>query len=117
MIALGIEGTAHTLGIGIVTEKRVLANVFDTLTTERGGIHPKEAAEHHARLLKPLLKKALQTAGITMEDVDVIAFSQGPGLGPALRVVGEGFSYKVQQANRWSKPLHSPRRDNQDVRR
>ncbi|WP_297516238.1 bifunctional N(6)-L-threonylcarbamoyladenine synthase/serine/threonine protein kinase [Thermococcus sp.] len=87
MIALGIEGTAHTLGIGIVTEKEVLANVFDTLTTEKGGIHPKEAAEHHARLLKPLLRKALQTAGITMEDVDVIAFSQGPGLGPALRVV------------------------------
>lgn len=89
MIALGIEGTAHTLGIGIVTEKRVLANVFDTLTTEKGGIHPKEAAEHHARLLKPLLRKALETAGITMEDVDLIAFSQGgPGLGgPALRVV------------------------------
>jgi len=87
MIALGIEGTAHTVGVGIVTEKKVLANVFDTLTTEKGGIHPKEAAEHHARLLKPLLRKALQTAGITMEDVDVIAFSQGPGLGPALRVV------------------------------
>jgi len=87
MIALGIEGTAHTLGIGVVTEREVLANVFDTLTTERGGIHPKEAAEHHARLLKPLLKKALQTAEITMEDVDVVAFSQGPGLGPALRVV------------------------------
>lgn len=87
MIALGIEGTAHTLGIGIVTEKSVLANVFDTLTTEKGGIHPKEAAEHHARLLKPLLRKALETAGVTMEDVDLIAFSQGPGLGPALRVV------------------------------
>ena len=87
MIALGIEGTAHTLGIGLVTEKKVLANVFDTLTTETGGIHPKEAAEHHARLLKPLLQRALETARITMEDVDLIAFSQGPGLGPALRVV------------------------------
>ncbi|MFA4646922.1 bifunctional N(6)-L-threonylcarbamoyladenine synthase/serine/threonine protein kinase [Pyrococcus kukulkanii] len=87
MIALGIEGTAHTLGIGIVTENEVLANVFDTLTTEKGGIHPKEAAEHHARLLRPLLRKALNEAKITLEDVDVIAFSQGPGLGPALRVV------------------------------
>ncbi|AHF81166.1 bifunctional N(6)-L-threonylcarbamoyladenine synthase/serine/threonine protein kinase [Thermococcus paralvinellae] len=87
MIALGIEGTAHTLGIGIVTEKKVLANVFDTLTTEKGGIHPKEAAEHHAKLMKPLLKKALQEANISIEDVDVIAFSQGPGLGPCLRVV------------------------------
>ncbi|MDK2869942.1 MAG: N6-L-threonylcarbamoyladenine synthase [Pyrococcus sp.] len=87
MIALGIEGTAHTLGIGIVTENKVLANVFDTLKTEKGGIHPKEATEHHAKLLKPLLRKALEEAGVSMEDIDVIAFSQGPGLGPALRVV------------------------------
>lgn len=87
MIALGIEGTAHTLGIGIVTEDKVLANVMDTLTTERGGIHPKEAAEHHAKLMKFLLKRALQEAEISIEDVDVIAFSQGPGLGPCLRVV------------------------------
>ncbi|KPU64099.1 UGMP family protein [Thermococcus sp. EP1] len=87
MIALGIEGTAHTLGIGVVTEKEVLANVFDTLTTEKGGIHPKEAAEHHAKLLRPLLKKTLKEARVSIEDVDVIAFSQGPGLGPALRVV------------------------------
>ncbi len=87
MIALGLEGTAHTLGIGIVTENEVLANVFHTLTTEKGGIHPKEAAEHHARLLKPLLGKAIEEAGITMDDVDLVAFSQGPGLGPALRVV------------------------------
>lgn len=87
MIALGIEGTAHTLGIGIVTERKVLANVFDTITTEKGGIHPKEAAEHHAKLMKPLLKKALQEAKISLEDIDVVAFSQGPGLGPCLRVV------------------------------
>ncbi len=102
MIALGIEGTAHTLGIGIVTEKKVLANVFDTLTTERGGIHPKEAAEHHARLLKPLLKKALKTAGITMEDIDVVAFSQGPGLGPALRVIATAAR---ALAIRYNKPI------------
>jgi len=102
MIALGIEGTAHTLGIGIVTEKKVLANVFDTLTTERGGIHPKEAAEHHARLLKPLLRKALETAGITMEDIDVVAFSQGPGLGPALRVIATAAR---ALAIRYNKPI------------
>jgi len=102
MIALGIEGTAHTLGIGIVTEKKVLANVFDTLTTERGGIHPKEAAEHHARLLKPLLRKALKTAGITMEDIDVVAFSQGPGLGPALRVIATAAR---ALAIRYNKPI------------
>ncbi|WP_324734995.1 bifunctional N(6)-L-threonylcarbamoyladenine synthase/serine/threonine protein kinase [Thermococcus sp. SY098] len=102
MIALGIEGTAHTLGIGIVTENEVLANVFHTLTTEKGGIHPKEAAEHHAKLMKPLLKKALQKAGISIEDVDVIAFSQGPGLGPCLRVVATAAR---ALAIKYSKPI------------
>ena len=102
MIALGIEGTAHTLGIGIVTEEKVLANVFDTLTTEKGGIHPKEAAEHHAKFLKPLLKKALKEAKINMEDVDVVAFSQGPGLGPALRVVATAAR---ALAIRYNKPI------------
>ena len=42
MIALGIEGTAHTLGIGVATEREILANVFDTLTTEKGGIHQRK---------------------------------------------------------------------------
>ena len=87
MIVLGIEGTAHTLGVGIVTEREVLANVFHTLTTEKGGIHPKEAAEHHAKLLKVLLKKALEDAHVGIEEIDAVAFSQGPGLGPCLRVV------------------------------
>ncbi|WP_457752723.1 bifunctional N(6)-L-threonylcarbamoyladenine synthase/serine/threonine protein kinase [Thermococcus sp.] len=102
MIALGIEGTAHTLGIGIVTENKVLANVFHTLTTEKGGIHPKEAAEHHAKLMKPLLRKALQKAGISIEDVDVIAFSQGPGLGPCLRVTATAAR---ALAIKYSKPI------------
>lgn len=102
MIALGIEGTAHTLGIGIVTEDKVLANVFNTLTTEKGGIHPKEAAEHHAKLLSPLLKKALQEAKVNIKDVDVIAFSQGPGLGPALRVVATAAR---ALALRYNKPI------------
>ena len=102
MITLGIEGTAHTLGIGIVTEEKVLANIFDTLTTEKGGIHPKEAAEHHAKLLRPLLKKAFQEAKVNIKDVDVIAFSQGPGLGPALRVVATAAR---ALALRYNKPI------------
>lgn len=102
MITLGIEGTAHTLGIGIVTEEKVLVNIFDTLTTEKGGIHPKEAAEHHAKLLRPLLKKALQEAKVNIKDVDVIAFSQGPGLGPALRVVATAAR---ALALRYNKPI------------
>jgi len=88
MLALGIEGTAHTAGVGIVDDScHVLANVYDMVRPERGGIHPREAANHHAEVLAPLLRKAVQAAGVEFEDLDLIAFSQGPGLGPCLRTV------------------------------
>ena len=44
---LGIESTAHTFGVGIVKDKKVLANVKDMYTTESGGIIPIESAKHH----------------------------------------------------------------------
>ena len=87
MITLGIEGTAHTLGVGIVdTEKKVLANVLDMYRPVEGGLHPREAANHHADVVAPLIVKATEEAGISLKDVDLISFSKGPGLGPCLRV-------------------------------
>ncbi|HEY6148143.1 MAG TPA: KEOPS complex N(6)-L-threonylcarbamoyladenine synthase Kae1, partial [Thermoanaerobaculia bacterium] len=88
MLALGIEGTAHTAGVGIVDETcRVLANVYDMVRPEKGGIHPREAANHHAEVVVPLIRKAADLAGIDLADLDLVAFSQGPGLGPCLRTV------------------------------
>ncbi len=88
MLALGIEGTAHTVGVGIVDEAcRVRANVWDMVKPERGGIHPREAANHHAETVVPLIAKAMEAAGVKFDDLDVVAFSQGPGLGPCLRTV------------------------------
>jgi len=88
VLCLGIEGTAHTVGVGIVDEKaRVLANVYDMVRPEKGGIHPREAANHHAEHVVPLIRKAADGAGVDLQDVDVVAFSQGPGMGPCLRTV------------------------------
>jgi len=88
LLALGIEGTAHTVGVGIVDETcRVLANVYDMVKPEKGGIHPREAANHHAEAVVPLIRKATDISGIELKELDVIAFSQGPGLGPCLRTV------------------------------
>ena len=87
MITLGIEGTAHTLGVGIVdSERKVLANVLDMYRPPEGGLHPREAANHHADVVSPLILKALEEADISMKEIDVISFSKGPGLGPCLRV-------------------------------
>ena len=87
MITLGIEGTAHTLGVGIVdNERKVLANVLDMYRPPEGGLHPREAANHHADVVSPLILKALEEANVSMKEIDVISFSKGPGLGPCLRV-------------------------------
>ncbi|HDO19836.1 MAG TPA: bifunctional N(6)-L-threonylcarbamoyladenine synthase/serine/threonine protein kinase [Thermoplasmatales archaeon] len=89
MISLGIEGTAHTIGVGIVEDRnekcRVLANVIKMYHPEKGGIHPREAANHHAIHIAPLIKDAISKAGIDVKDIDVVSFSKGPGLGPCLR--------------------------------
>ena len=83
---LGIEATADDFSVGIVDfEGRVLANVIDAFMPETGGIHPREAARHHAEVAGEVVSRAFQEAKATPKDVTIIAFSQGPGLGPCLR--------------------------------
>ncbi|QLH74710.1 MAG: bifunctional N(6)-L-threonylcarbamoyladenine synthase/serine/threonine protein kinase [Methanomassiliicoccales archaeon] len=91
MIALGIEGTAHTCGVGIVDEEgNILANEIRMYRPEQGGIHPREAANHHAEHLVPLVMQALEKAKVSAKDIELVCFSQGPGLGPCLRTVATG---------------------------
>jgi N6-L-threonylcarbamoyladenine synthase/N6-L-threonylcarbamoyladenine synthase/protein kinase Bud32 len=88
MICLGMEGTAHTIGVGMVDDRgNILANRMEMYRPPQGGIHPREAANHHAQRIQPVLRSALKEAGIGLDDVDLVAFSQGPGLGPCLRTV------------------------------
>ncbi|MBR9699813.1 bifunctional N(6)-L-threonylcarbamoyladenine synthase/serine/threonine protein kinase [Candidatus Woesearchaeota archaeon] len=89
MICLGIESTAHTFGVGIVTDKKkVLANVRDSYTTKTGGIIPSKAADHHVEVFDKVVRQALEDAKVGWDDIDFIAFSQGPGLGHTLRFGG-----------------------------
>ncbi len=86
-ICLGVESTAHTFGIGIVDSQcNVLANEKDSFTTESGGLIPRELAEHHSRVGVEIISRAIEKAGVSWKEVDCIAFSQGPGIGPALSV-------------------------------
>ncbi|MCJ7561637.1 MAG: bifunctional N(6)-L-threonylcarbamoyladenine synthase/serine/threonine protein kinase, partial [Thermoplasmata archaeon] len=85
-ICLGIEGTAHTIGIGIVDQDcKVLANMSKMIDGSKGGIHPREAANHHAENVVPLMHEAVAKAGISYDEIGLVSFSQGPGLGPCLR--------------------------------
>ncbi len=85
MLTLGIESTAHTASIGIINNSEILSNKISMYKPEKGGIHPREAANHHAKCLPKLLKDSLSEAKINIHKLDLIAFSQGPGLGPCLR--------------------------------
>ena len=83
---LGIESTADDFGVGIVSfDGEVLVNINDTYMPEKGGIHPREAARHHARTAGKILAEAFKKSGISPKELSIIAFSQGPGLGPCLR--------------------------------
>jgi len=101
-IILGIESTAHTFGVGIVKNKKVLANVRDMYTTESGGIIPMESAKHHFLKKNELYFEALDKAGIKEENIDAIAFSQAPGLAPCLI---EGMKFAKELSVKLKKPI------------
>lgn len=85
MIVLGIESTAHTFGIGIITDKgEILANVTDSYSTTEGGMVPDQVAKHHEETAEKVLAKALEEAKVSWKELGLIAYSAGPGLDPAL---------------------------------
>lgn len=101
MITLGIESTAHTFGISILKDKRFLCNVKDVYTTEKGGIIPVQASLHHERIKNSLFQKALNVSGVSEDDIDLIAYSNAPGLAPCLHV---GKNFAAELSKRLRKP-------------
>ena len=85
---LGIESTAHTFGASIASSNgKILSNVKSIYAPTPGrGIHPREAAQHHCEVSSQIISKAFKEAKIKSKDLSAIAFSAGPGLGPALRI-------------------------------
>jgi len=102
VIVLGIESTAHTFGIGIVKDGKILANVRDMYTTSSGGIIPVESAKHHARISKEIYEKALKEARIKEGNIEAVSFSNAPGLAPCLI---EGMKFAKMIAERLQVPL------------
>ena len=81
---LGLEGTAWNLSAAIVDENDVIAQTTATYSPQTGGIHPREAAQHHASHITGVVRETLEKGG---GNISAVAFSQGPGLGPCLRTV------------------------------
>ncbi len=102
MITLGIESTAHTFGVAVVKDGKVLSNVKRSYKTERGGIIPMEAAKHHHENKGEIYSEAIIASGIKEEDIDAVAVSQGPGLAPCLL---QGMGFAKELAKKLKKPI------------
>ncbi|MFW5705275.1 MAG: tRNA (adenosine(37)-N6)-threonylcarbamoyltransferase complex transferase subunit TsaD [Nanoarchaeota archaeon] len=90
MLVLGIESTAHTFGVGIVDckKKEVLFNEKIQFQNDVG-MDPRKLLDFHVANFDSVLMKAkdfLKTKKKSFSDLDLISFSQGPGLGNALKV-------------------------------
>jgi N6-L-threonylcarbamoyladenine synthase/protein kinase Bud32 len=79
---LGIEGTAWNLSAAVF-ENDLVSLYGKPYSPAQGGIHPREAAQHHASEMKSVISRVLTSP----EKISGVAYSQGPGLGPCLRTV------------------------------
>ncbi|MGQ9478540.1 MAG: KEOPS complex N(6)-L-threonylcarbamoyladenine synthase Kae1 [Thermoproteota archaeon] len=86
LTCIGIESTAHTFGIGVVKYPplEILCDIRRVYRPKSGGIHPSESARHHLDNAVDAFREAGSKADLY--EVDIVAFSRGPGLGPCLRV-------------------------------
>jgi N6-L-threonylcarbamoyladenine synthase len=116
VLALGIEGSANKIGVGIVkyesgsqeedgepspTSFQILSNPRKTYVTPPGqGFLPRETAWHHQRHVTALIQCALQEAKLKPEDIDVVCFTKGPGMGGPLRscaIAARMFSMRFEK--------------------
>lgn len=94
MIALGFEGSANKLGVGLIVHPpkggpaKILANIRHTFVSPPGeGFLPKDTAKHHRSWVLTLTKQAMKEAGVTIQDIDCICYTKGPGMGAPLQSV------------------------------
>jgi N6-L-threonylcarbamoyladenine synthase len=88
-VILAIETSCDDTCAALVTAGgEIRANVISSqgIHDRYGGVVPEVAARHHLELMSPVLDDALRTAGTTLDDVELVAVTQGPGLVGALLV-------------------------------
>ena len=88
-LVLGIESSCDETGVGIVRGTRLLANTVSSSMEEHvrfGGVIPEIASRAHLDAFVPTLREALAAADVTLDDLDAIAVTSGPGLAGALMV-------------------------------
>lgn len=104
MLTLGIETTCDETGCAVVKEGReILSNCVSSqidLHNEYGGVVPELACRRHVDIMLPVVKDALKQAGCSLNDIDLIAVANGPGLVGALLIglqAAKGLSIALQK--------------------
>lgn len=106
ILILGIESSCDETSVSIVKNGReVLSNVINSqidIHEKFGGVVPEIASRNHVEAISSVMNKALEEANVTLEQIDAIACTYGPGLVGALLV---GVSYAKALAYATKKPL------------
>ncbi|KAJ9652231.1 putative tRNA threonylcarbamoyladenosine biosynthesis protein kae1 [Neophaeococcomyces mojaviensis] len=101
MIAIGLEGSANKLGVGIIYHPernknsskpappaQILSNIRHTYVSPPGeGFLPKDTALHHRAHVTDLVRRCLKEAKLTIDDVNCVCYTKGPGMGAPLQSV------------------------------
>jgi len=103
MAVMGIESSAHTFGVGISDNGKIIANAKRMYPITDKGMVPSRVSEFHASNAKHVIKEALEASGISLSDIDAISYTKGPGLGPCLRI---GQISALTLANKLSVPVY-----------
>ncbi|THW10585.1 peptidase M22, glycoprotease [Aureobasidium pullulans] len=123
-ISIGLEGSANKLGVGVILHPstqadspqtqqapskhdsppvQILSNLRHTYVSPPGsGFLPKDTAAHHRRWVVRLVKQAMKQARVSVDDIDCICFTKGPGMGAPLGAVAVAAR---MLSLLWSKPL------------
>ncbi len=90
MLILGIETSCDETGIALYhSERGLLAHALHTqiaMHQDYGGVVPELASRDHIRRVLPLIRQVMHRAGAALQDIEAIAYTQGPGLAGALLV-------------------------------
>ncbi|MFI9722835.1 tRNA (adenosine(37)-N6)-threonylcarbamoyltransferase complex transferase subunit TsaD [Streptomyces sp. NPDC052396] len=100
-VVLGIESSCDETGAGLVREGRLLGHAVASSMDEHaryGGVVPEIAARAHVHSVTPVVRAALDDAGLAMADIGAVAVTTGPGLSGALQVglaAAKGLAYSL----------------------
>lgn len=98
-IILAIESSCDETSAAVICNGKIANNIVATQSVHEnyGGVVPELASRAHQQHIVPIVDQAVTVAGITVKDLDAVAFTRGPGLLGAL-LVGTSFAKSISMA-------------------